>query len=283
MNDLTSSQKVLTEVPLRDFATRVIDVLSADPRFSGLLAGGSAIAGNTDAYSDLDLILVVREDAYADVLGQRRAFAETLGPLLYAFTGEHVGEPRLLICLYGSPVLHVDLKFVTVDDLDRRVEDPLVLWDRDGRVAARLAGGEARWPNRPPEWFEERFWIWVHYGATKLGRGELLEVLDMLAFLRVQVFGPLALRRAGLDQRGVRRLETVAPESAAALAGTLGDASAQGCAAALRRAVQLYRDFRADHPPENQRPRHEAEVLAYVDAVIERTTPSASSSSSTRG
>jgi hypothetical protein len=31
--------------------------------------------------------------------------------LLVGFTGEHVGEPRVLICLYGPPVLHVDLKF----------------------------------------------------------------------------------------------------------------------------------------------------------------------------
>lgn len=270
MTHLTFSTKALSEAPLRDFASRVVEVLAADARFTGLLAGGSAITGNTDAYSDLDLILVVREDAYADVLGQRRALAETLGPLLYAFTGEHVGEPRLLICLYGSPLLHVDLKFVTVDDLDRRVEDPLILWDGDGRVAARLAGGEAQWPNRPPEWFEERVWIWLHYGATKLGRGELLEVLDMLAFLRTQVLGPLALRRAGMDQRGVRRLETVAPESAAALADTLGDATARGCATALRRAIQLYLGFRADRPPMNQRPQHEAEVRAYVEAVIDR-------------
>jgi hypothetical protein len=32
----------------------------------------------------------------------------------------------------------------------------------------------------------------------------------------------------------------------------------------------FYRDFRADRPPANQRPPHEAEVLAYVEAVIER-------------
>jgi len=270
MTDLTLSKKALSEAPLRDFASRVVEVLAADHRFSGLLAGGSAIAGNTDAYSDLDLILIVREEAYAEVLGQRRTFAETLGPLLYAFTGEHVGEPRLLICLYGGPLLHVDLKFVTLEDLDQRVEDPLILWDRDGLVAARLAGGKAQWPNRPPEWFEERVWIWLHYAATKLGRGELLEVLDMLAFLRAQVLGPLALRRAQVDQRGVRRLETVAPESATALADTLGDPSARGCATALRQAVRLYLDFRADIPPANHRPQHEADVQEYVEAVIGR-------------
>ncbi|MER7057532.1 MULTISPECIES: hypothetical protein [unclassified Streptomyces] len=31
------------------------------------------------------------------------------------------------------------------------------------------------------QWIEDRFWIWVHYGATKLGRGELFEVNGFLA------------------------------------------------------------------------------------------------------
>ena len=44
----------------------------------------------------------------------RVQLAESLHLLLAAFTGEHVGEPRLLICLYRSPLLHVDLKYVSL-------------------------------------------------------------------------------------------------------------------------------------------------------------------------
>ena len=50
---------------------------------------------------------------YDEIMAQRMAFAGTLGHLLHAFTGEHVGEPRLLICLFGPELLHVDLKFIT--------------------------------------------------------------------------------------------------------------------------------------------------------------------------
>jgi predicted nucleotidyltransferase len=258
----------IPEPRLRDFAARAAERLAADPRLLGLLAGGSAIAGKLDRHSDLDLVVVVRDEGYEAVLAERRDVAAGLAPLLYAFTGEHVGEPRLLICLYGDPLLHVDLKFVMAGDLDRRVETPIVLWERAGAVSARLAGGSARWPNHPPEWFEERFWIWVHYGAAKLGRGELLEVVDMLAFLRQQVLGPLAARRAGVEQRGVRRLEEVAPAEAAALLATLGGRSRARCAAALRAAVQLYRDYREDAPPAAPNPAGEAAVIAYLDAVI---------------
>ena len=91
--------------------------LSADSRFAGLLAGGSLIHGGVDEFSDLDLVLVASDGAYDAVMKERRAIAEIFGDLLAAFTGEHVGEPRLLICLYGPDLVHVDLKFVAADAL----------------------------------------------------------------------------------------------------------------------------------------------------------------------
>src|SRR5262249_3397844 len=83
----------------------------------GLLAGGSFVTGGLDEFSDLDLVVVVAPPASETVYAQRKAFAAECGPLLAAFTGEHVGEPRLLICLYGQPPVHVDLKFVLPDAL----------------------------------------------------------------------------------------------------------------------------------------------------------------------
>lgn len=41
------------------------------------------------------------------------------------------------------------------------------------------------------QWFEARAWIWLHYAATKLARGELYEAIGMLGFFREQVLGPL--------------------------------------------------------------------------------------------
>ncbi|EPO4109819.1 fimbrial protein [Enterobacter cloacae] len=81
-------------------------------------------------------------------MAQRIEFAGTLGHLLHAFTGEHVGEPRLLICLYGPELLHVDLKFVTLDMLTQRVEEPAVLFTRDHlALEQQLAKYSAQWPD----------------------------------------------------------------------------------------------------------------------------------------
>ena len=112
----------------RSFAEQLKLNVQSDARIHSLLAGGSLIHGGFDKYSDLDFVIVVDPLYYDEIMAQRVAFAETPGNLLHAFTGEHVGEPRLLICLYGPELLHVDLKFVTLDMLTQRVEEPVVLF-----------------------------------------------------------------------------------------------------------------------------------------------------------
>src|ERR687898_1499735 len=90
----------------------VVAAVRGDARFEALLGTGSLGYGGFDEHSDLDFVIVVRADDHAAAMAGRQAFAAGLGSLLAAFGGEHVGEPRLLIGLYGPPLLHVDLKFI---------------------------------------------------------------------------------------------------------------------------------------------------------------------------
>jgi hypothetical protein len=232
------------------FLDKARGILSTDPRIHALLAGGSLTHGGMDEFSDLDFVVVVDDDAYPDVLASRMDIARHLGPLLSAFTGEHVGESRLLICLYGPELLHIDLKFVTMADLDRLVERPIVLWSRDkAAVEARLDRAEISWPNRDPDWLEARAWIWLHYGAARALRGELLEAISMLAFFRDQVLGPMLHRRAGRPQRGVRRIEAYQLDDTGQLAATVAHHEIGSVKAALMAAIDLYLKLRADEPP----------------------------------
>ncbi len=249
---------------------RAIDAAERDARVVGLLLGGSAVSGGTDEFSDLDLVVVVRAGDQPAAPSDGRRFAERLGPLLACFTGEHVGEPRLLICLFGPPLLHVDLKFVTLRDLSTRVEDPIVLWEREpGLLARALQGTTAEWPAPDLQWIEDRFWVWVHYVAAKIGRGELYECLDALAALRRLVFGPLLSLEAGARSEGARRLEQRAGELSTDLEATVGDLSRAGCVEALRASVDLYRKLRERVDAGGLSRRTEAERLsdAYLEAV----------------
>jgi predicted nucleotidyltransferase len=251
---------------------RLLEVLlsacRADPRIVGVTLAGSTATGQTDEFSDVDTVIVSTDESHPELLAGARDFAARLGPLLVAFTGEHVGEPRLLIALYGPPLLHVDLKFVGLSDLAVRVEDGVVAWERDGLVSAALAGSPAVWPAPDPQWLEDRFWVWVHYCAAKIGRGELFECLDALSMIRGLVLGPLLAVRAGARPQGARRLERLAPEKVPALAATIGDHSVEGCADALRAAIALYGELR--DPAVERRDAAEEACVAYLEDVASR-------------
>jgi len=231
--------------PHRSFLSRGVDALAADPRIVGVAGGGSLVTGGMDEFSDLDLVVAVEPAAHAQVMVDRRRIAASVGTLLIAFTGEHVGEPRLLICLYDEPLLHVDLKFVSLPDVAVRVEDPIVLWERDGRLTRALGEGRAEYPAPDPQWIEDRFWVWVHYVAGKIGRGELFEAIEAVGLMRTLALGPLALLRHGARPTGVRRIERLAPAAAHQLRHTVSRHDRDECAAALRAAVDVYRSLRA--------------------------------------
>ena len=95
----------------QQFISRALPHFAADSRLVGVAAAGSWAENAMDEFSDLDLIIAVEPEGFAQVMSERQSIAASLGKLLAAFTGEHVCEPRVLICLYDSPLLHVDLKF----------------------------------------------------------------------------------------------------------------------------------------------------------------------------
>ncbi|MDR9855518.1 nucleotidyltransferase domain-containing protein [Paenibacillus sp. VCA1] len=227
-----------------DFIIQAKEKLSQDDRLLGLLAGGSLITGSMDEYSDLDFIVVYDACYKEEIMENRMQFAEKLGHLLSAFTGEHVGEPRLLICLYGQPLLHVDIKFVTIQELEQRVENPIILWERGEEVSHLFQKTAPNFPSPDPQWIEDRFWIWIHYGALKLGRGELFELIDHLTFMRNTVLGPLLHMKNGELPRGVRKLEEYEGEELDELKETIPEYSTESCYHALKKTIHLYQRLR---------------------------------------
>ena len=82
------------------FLKRIIRLTQQNEQFCGLSISGSASTNNLDKYSDLDLVLAVKPQHYEALARQRKELAASYGELLGCFTGEHVGEPKVLICLY---------------------------------------------------------------------------------------------------------------------------------------------------------------------------------------
>jgi hypothetical protein len=191
----------------KEFAERAVAKVREDDNVIGLAVAGSWIDDELDEYSDLDLVLVTKEKIGGDK-EKMTGYAKRFGDFISGFTGEHVGEPRLLICMYDDPLLHVDIKFVTLKEFESRVENPAVLFERNNKLTAVMAATKPEWPEPDLQWIEDRFWTWVHYIAGKIGRGEFFEALNGLEFMRMNVLSPMMQLKNKIKVRGLRKVET---------------------------------------------------------------------------
>lgn len=190
------------------FAEKAQKILAPDDNVIGLAVVGSWLTNEIDEFSDLDLILVTKEKISSNK-SLMLDYAKSLGNFLSGFTGEHVGEPRVLICLYDNPLLHVDIKFLTLEEFHTRIETPILLIDKDRQLEKAINNSQANFPYPNYQWIEDRFWTWVHYALLKIGRGEYLEAFDFMGFLRMTVLGPLLHIKNRNLPRGVRKVEAL--------------------------------------------------------------------------
>lgn len=253
----------------RKFAENAKVILEKDPTVIGLAVAGSWLTDELDDYSDLDLILVTQEKVSHDK-SKMLQYVSSLGKLLNGFTGEHVGEPRVLICLYDDPLLHVDIKFLTQDEFESRVENPVLLIDRNGALQQILNESEAKFPYPDYQWIEDRFWTWIHYALLKIGRGEYLEAFDFTAFMRMMVFGPLLHIKHGNQPRGVRKAETaLTDEDFSQLKSTIPVYDKASLLTSLRKSVALYKELQSSLYGEDIQlaTQTEERVMEYFDLI----------------
>ena len=226
-----------------------------------------------DEHSDVDLIVAVLAEHQEAVIADGPALAASLGPLLACFPGDHLGKASLLICLYGPPLLHVDFSFHSLAETAGLIGKASILWERDGALT-RLAGDQFRGPTPPIDlqWMEDRIWVWLHYGGSKVARGELFEAVDAITFIRGRVLGPLVLALHDRPTFGVRRVETVAGQDLSALRATVAGHDAASCVTALRAIADLYRQLRDRYatPALVRRSAAEGAVASWLDGLASR-------------
>ncbi|WP_028979870.1 aminoglycoside 6-adenylyltransferase [Sporocytophaga myxococcoides] len=253
----------------KDFAIKAKQVLESDENVIGLAAAGSWITNDIDEFSDLDLILVTKEKISQDK-NRMIDYAKCIGDFISGFTGEHVGEPRLLICLYKNPLLHVDIKFLTLEEFNYRIETPTLLLDKEGLLENAINSSIVKFPYPDYQWIEDRFWTWIHYVLLKIGRGEYLEAYDFFGFLRMVVFGPLLHIKNGNLPRGVRKVEKdLSQKDLADLKQTIPSYNKHSLLESVKNAVSLYQQLRNELYDKEIQLRNEVEkeVLLYLGEI----------------
>lgn len=224
----------------KELLHKILDVFCQDQRICGIGASGSYASDSMDQYSDLDLVIAVNPEDFSDVMAQRFELIQRVDGYVAAFTGDHVGEPRLVISIFEPNAVHVDFKFVSLPDAATRVDDTQVLWERASQLTDTFATEKPNYPCPTPQWIEDRFWIWVHYAATKIARGEYFETLEFISFLRQNALSPLALKQHGLTPSGVRTIEKRLPDFSNELSKTVALPERQSLINAISQCISLY-------------------------------------------
>ncbi len=168
-------------------AGRLVAMAIDDERVIGLVEYGSRCQGRADAWSDLDLVVVVREDAVDELRLGWRGWVRGLKPsLLLAYRGL-VGSPWLIVDAEPAP-LRVDLAFFSLEAVIERLEqaairpisaEAMVRYDGMG---GRLTAFAASLVDRPVEPLDiadafERFggdfWYFLLRAHAAMQRGQL--------------------------------------------------------------------------------------------------------------
>ena len=224
----------------------------SDERVVGLILGGSLARGGMDFYSDIDLYIVVRDEAFDTVFAERDVAAEATGAPLFRFAVDPVpGGSQDYIVTYEGPV-KVDFMYLKESDLKpaSKWTGCPVLKDATGSLAAVVARSAEAAPLPPSreelEDLNQRFWTWCWYVFGKIMRGELWEAADGIHSIRSLALVPLLDWMAERRHEGYRRLENkVDRETASRLRATVAPPQAEALYAALQAEISLFCDLRA--------------------------------------
>jgi hypothetical protein len=266
---------------------RVLDAMVGhyrdDRRVTGLLLGGSNVAGGMDFFSDVDLEVVAADAAFDAVFAERDRAVEAAGQPLFRFIADHIpGGEHLYIVLYDSPAgpVKLDVEYYRAGAVVPRewLTRCRLLLDRTGALATALASSAGLPPPAPRvkelRDLNQKFWTWCWYTFGKIVRGELWEAVDGLHTIRTRALVPLLAWAAGARVEGSRRLEQKAdPAMLRHLAATIAPPERQPLYTALQETIELYGRLR-----EPVFARYEVQTNARAEealrqAIVQHWTP----------
>lgn len=156
---------------------RVVEVAEADHRIRGLWLSGSLARGTADAGSDLDLVLAIADDCFAEFLAGWRDWLGGIAPILVA---EEIPRTELIFYALTKDLCRIDGVLEPVERLSRsphRTRIPVI--DRDGldRLVAEPEPGSGPDPDLITGMITEFWRQQAIFPAMLDGRRDLLVAL----------------------------------------------------------------------------------------------------------
>lgn len=178
--------------------TALLDAARDDDRVLAVLDYGSTSEGRGDAWSDIDLAIVIDPDAWEEFRDGWRGWLQRCGHVLLgfiAFPGHpwavietSVAPVRVDLHLYGGAPDHGILEALPHWPNSPGSVDAMLLFDRNGALAGEVAKlvGQSLAPADPAETFADvaaHFWYYVHRTWSKLHRDSAWGVRWNLTFI----------------------------------------------------------------------------------------------------
>lgn len=174
---------------------RFLTACQADERIVAAFLVGSNAKAKADEYSDLDLYVVIRDDAFDDFDTTRESFVRLLGEPAFV---EDFGIPNILFLIFpdGS---EVEIYYANQSRLDRIFNSPYkVLLDKKN-ITSDIVVSEEREFDQAKQTEKLRrliYWFWHNFShfATAIARNQLWWARGQLEELRSMCVGLARLK-----------------------------------------------------------------------------------------
>jgi hypothetical protein len=222
-----------TQFPQLALLERIVDALKTMPQVRAAFMRGSFYSGQPDAYSDLDIYIVVDDASGERLIALGRQVLQAADRILWISVLDSM--PPRLRALVGGP-LRVDLAIVTPATLPP-YEGWRILLDRDNLLrdrARQLQAAEGLQPEHVLKACDE-FWWNLFSSVSQLKRGQLWMALHLLDSCRSDLAQIMRWRRdpGHPAERFLHLEQHLTAEDQQALAQTLAQYDLRSIAEAL--------------------------------------------------
>lgn len=224
---------------------RFVAACEADDRIVAAFLGGSNARGNADAYSDLDLCVITKEQPFEEFLTEREAFLRSLGELVFL---EDFGIPNVAFYIFADDT-EGELYFGSVSRLEQIHSGPFhILLDKQSILRGALFPEHQPSPNDQIEKLRSQvqvFWHELSHFITAMQRSQLWWAQGQLESLRAICVNLARLQHNILDsevgEEAYFKLENVMPvEKLSALKNTFRPMEKEEMLKAVLTIVRFY-------------------------------------------
>ncbi len=199
----------------RTILSRFITACQADERVVAAFLGGSYAKGTADIFSDLDLGVIIADEAYSDFFAGREAFVRRLGEPLFLRTYSGGGFDNLSFILSNDT--ESDLALGRASNFTHIHVGPYkTLLDKTGCLVGAVFAGQQPTQAEQTETLHDLIdWFWhnlLHHFITPISRGQLWSAYGALEDMRLACVNLVRLKEDfNARAEGYERIDQALP------------------------------------------------------------------------